>query len=279
MFGFFLGEAPGIWTLPSGVPTDQRIIAALARIDMHLLADFGFSAANWPDPDEAWLPLMDECFPASDLNASWAAMEKALNRRDVASAMRKAENIAAAAGRAGLGASATDIARIIRQYAEQNGDIAASERMNALIQTLSGGLASSPEYPAEEVSKAFLAVKPGTLFVGGLEDVRVLGLPEIATRVANMLDILVPDMIGGPSLASCAVHLDRPPDHRILGFRAVLKDLRVDVAGISGFMTEEELEPAVRIVPYLNGAWGVARSIAHGECGNSVGYSTNYTKK
>jgi len=269
MFGHFLSDAPSIWALAPGVRLDWRIIIALTRIDMHMLAEYDFRT----DPDTGWLPLMI-CFPVSDLSGPWIVMETALNGRDILTAMRKAEQIAIFAAKAGLTAGAADIARVVALYAEKSGDGDTVSRMSDFIASQSGRLSNSLEFN-REVPEALLALKPGTLMVGGQEDVRALGFPEVGVRIANMLDLLLKDMNNGPGLAVCTKHPDMPEYHKVGIFKKLMEDLRTDIEGVANYMNEENLEPAVWIASYINGAWLGACASAKGYCG-TLQYATNY---
>jgi hypothetical protein len=256
------------------VSIDQRLLTALVRIDLHLLMDYDFSTEKWPTLGVVQWPLTGDYFPASQMKSSWAAVEGALNHKDIASAVREAGKFAGLAEKLGLHAGATDIARLVKQYADRTGDSAASSQMGQLILLAKDRLSDSPEFSAAGVAQWMLALKPGTLFVGDLPDVRVLGLVEIQNRFANMLEILAQDMASPVNLTACPSHPDTP-DHLVRDFWVMVQRLRLDTARLKFEIEKGDLEPVVQAVPYFNGSWGLAREMAQGSGCSVVGpYAT-----
>jgi hypothetical protein len=246
-----------------GVPPFERVIAALARIDLHLLDDYGFSVQSWPKLQVVQWPVVSVCLPPSDLSTSFAAMEGALNRGDIPSALREAEDLAALVGDAGLGGPAIEMAKSVARYAERQGDGEGRARMSAFIQETSSRLGVALEYSAEGVPIWFLALKPRTLFVGSEENVRKLGLAGIQSRFANMLDVVAQDMSHRPDLTSCTWH-PRTPDHLVRDFWIAVQRLRMDAASLSCALARGEAASAVKQVPYFNASWGFARGMTLG---------------
>jgi hypothetical protein len=258
----------------AGVPPDERMIGALALVDLRTIADYDFTVDKWPKLGVTPWPLVTWCLPPSEMSSLFTEMEAALNRQDIPAAFQSAADLAAAAGDVGLGVTAVGIAEVVAAYAEQRRDEQTRSRMAGLIRALGVRVGTTPEYSAQGVPTWILALKPRTLFVGTEDNLRVLGLPEIQARFANMLDILSQDMARPRDLTVCKWHPEAP-DHLVRDFWVLVQRFRIDAGQLACLLADGKPEPAVGRVSYFNGSWGLVREIApNAGCSTRGAYAT-----